>query len=335
MENTVTTCGKDYVCCKDYKVGNCSYTKGNIYHSSRDGYLDDDLGVSWSCSKDWFDEYMSELKPTEMELNYNVLTKNVLKNFAMSFIIWLDNNTKIGNMCLSNMECEDIEKAFISVDWSKIYRYIKKKVDNVREPKFKPGNYVVNNKSNDIFIVKEIKENEYLLSPLDGVIEGYLYIDDVDLEYRKWSLSDAKDGDILVCEDCAPFMFNGIVTEENHPCAYFGIDDCGELTISGPYIEGVNCCWTFDDVLPATKQQSELLMNELKFNGYVFDFENKKLKKVSDYKKDWTELDEDRLEKCIRLIKNSAYTTVKEEYESIEWLKSIKERYNNLNNNKS
>lgn len=335
MENTVTTCGKDYVCRKDYKVGNCSYTKGNTYHSSRDGYLDDDCGVSWSCSKDWFDEYMSELKQTEIKLNYDTLIKNVLKDFAMSFIIWLDNNTKIGNMRPSSMECEDIESAFISEDWSKIYRYIKKKVDNVREPKFKPGNYVVNNKSNDVCIIKEIKENEYLLSPLDGDMEGYLNIDDVDLEYRKWSIEDAKDGDILICEDHTPFMFNGIVTDEKHPCAYFGIDDCGEFVISGPYIEGANCCWTFDDVLPATKKQSEFLMNELKFNGYVFDFDTKKLKRIDNIEEKWTESDESKLEKCIRLIKFSAYTTVKEECDAIEWLKSIKERYKKLNNNKS
>jgi len=50
--------GKDYKCIKTYKVGNCKYTKGNIYHSQRDGYLTDDNNISWSCSETWFNEYM-------------------------------------------------------------------------------------------------------------------------------------------------------------------------------------------------------------------------------------------------------------------------------------
>ena len=53
-----TICGQDYKCKKDYKEGNCWYIKDVIYHCSRDGYLNDQNGVSWSCTPEWFNEYI-------------------------------------------------------------------------------------------------------------------------------------------------------------------------------------------------------------------------------------------------------------------------------------
>lgn len=55
-------CGKDYICIKDYKAGNCEYSKGYVYHCERDGYLTDNYLNSWSCTPAWFDEYMREEK---------------------------------------------------------------------------------------------------------------------------------------------------------------------------------------------------------------------------------------------------------------------------------
>lgn len=63
-----TICGQDYKCKKDYKEGNCWYIKDVIYHCNRDGYLTDQNGVSWSCTPEWFNEYIytnSELADKE------------------------------------------------------------------------------------------------------------------------------------------------------------------------------------------------------------------------------------------------------------------------------
>lgn len=53
-----TVCGQDYKCKKDYKTGTCWYIKDAIYHCSRNGYLNDQNGVSWSCTPEWFKEYI-------------------------------------------------------------------------------------------------------------------------------------------------------------------------------------------------------------------------------------------------------------------------------------
>lgn len=53
-----TICGQDYKCKKDYMTSTCRYIKDAIYHCSRDGYLNDQNGVSWSCTPEWFKEYI-------------------------------------------------------------------------------------------------------------------------------------------------------------------------------------------------------------------------------------------------------------------------------------
>lgn len=45
---------------------------------------------------------------------------------GIALMHYLDTNRQEGKMCLSNMECADIDKAFDEQDWAKIERYIKK-----------------------------------------------------------------------------------------------------------------------------------------------------------------------------------------------------------------
>ena len=51
--------------------------------------------------------------------------KKVAYGLSSAFMDYLDNIRPEGKMCLSNMECADIEKAFLEMDWAKLYRYLK------------------------------------------------------------------------------------------------------------------------------------------------------------------------------------------------------------------
>lgn len=55
-------------------------------------------------------------------MSYNKI-KRIL---AMGFMEFLDEHRKDGKMCLSNMECADIERAFDNQDWDKLARYMDK-----------------------------------------------------------------------------------------------------------------------------------------------------------------------------------------------------------------
>ena len=66
-------------------------------------------------------------------INMDKLVQGVLRGAAINLITWIDYNAAEGNMCLSNMECKDIEDALVSSDWDKIYAYMKKKLEKQDE----------------------------------------------------------------------------------------------------------------------------------------------------------------------------------------------------------
>lgn len=72
---------------------------------------------------------------TNETINRDKFAQGVLKCAAINLITWIDYNASEGNMCLSNMECEDIEDALVSGNWDKIYAYIKKKLEKQGEQK--------------------------------------------------------------------------------------------------------------------------------------------------------------------------------------------------------
>lgn len=52
--------------------------------------------------------------------------RKLVGNISIAFMDYLDKIKPDGKMCLSNMECADIDKAFYEMDWEKLYRYLKK-----------------------------------------------------------------------------------------------------------------------------------------------------------------------------------------------------------------
>ena len=68
------------------------------------------------------DKWLKSLRPQPKDRIYQA-TKHDL---AIKFMNYLDENIPEGKMCLSNGECEDIDKAFNENDWAKIIRYVEK-----------------------------------------------------------------------------------------------------------------------------------------------------------------------------------------------------------------
>ena len=52
------------------------------------------------------------------------------KDVALSIMNFIDKNTL--GMCLSNMECADLEDAVVNSDWLRLYRHMKKKLEKTR-----------------------------------------------------------------------------------------------------------------------------------------------------------------------------------------------------------
>lgn len=57
------------------------------------------------------------------------IAKSIGKSLTLSLISYLDNNRYEGAMNMSSMECEDLENSILDSDWSKVYRYMQKKLE--------------------------------------------------------------------------------------------------------------------------------------------------------------------------------------------------------------
>lgn len=81
-----------------------------------------DIGRAFINGASWEKNRMSE--------SYQKLKRHL----ACAFMDYLDNYRRLGKMCLSNMECEDIDKAFDEKDWDKLARYAKKYLEEPAKP---------------------------------------------------------------------------------------------------------------------------------------------------------------------------------------------------------
>ena len=115
-----------------------------------------------------------------------------------------------------------------------------------------------------------------MLKPNENTMARYVARDC----FRPWIIDDAKDGDILIGKYGA-FIYNGVIDKSHNierPCAYGGI--CSEHNFDISYSNNGNNGWTNFPVLPATKEQCNLLFSEMHKEGYEWDEINKKLIKI-------------------------------------------------------
>ena len=178
------------------------------------------------------------------------------------------------------------------------------------EPKFKVGDWVINTITKEVEQVIELTDCEYICS-------GHLIIS-FDNQYllKKWTIEDAKDGDVLK-EDSCTFIIERMERNEIaivHCCLFN--DDNFDL--------GSTVYFDVDSTYPATKEQRDLLFRKMKEAGYEWDAEKKELKKI-EQNPTWSEEDKDNLYHINALIKDSSLEVRRQEYLS-EWLKSLKER---------
>ena len=278
----------------------------------------------------WLEKQGGITKLSEEE--QNKFAKGVLTSCALSFIDYLDAHKYEGKMCVSNGECEDIENAFHNAMWDRLHRYYCKFIEkqgikpqgksaleaiheqnpdnaNKVERKFKVGDFIANDYCKGRVI--ELTSDAYLLDTEQGIPFSCEH------NAHLWTIADAKDGDVLDANG-APFIYK----KHDKDYVYFY---CG-VNLTNEFVEA-NGIDTWNDnkkVYPATKEQHELLFSKMKEAGYVFDFENKQLKKIEN-PADWSEENEDEFQIIQKIICDSDTSSTLANRLS-NWLQSIKER---------
>lgn len=148
-----------------------------------------------------------------------------------------------------------------------------KPVDKV-EPKFHPGDWIIDNEYGEVLKVTKSDANSYEITNQDGEVFNILK-EDVECNHRIWTIQDAEDGDVLVASDGSIFLFAGV---DDCACKYYvalTTDNYAKINknAKGGYWE------TSRAVYPATKEQRDLLFQKMKETGWEWDNEKKELSK--------------------------------------------------------
>jgi len=160
-----------------------------------------------------------------------------------------------------------------------------KYTDNV-EPKFMFGNWYLCIKN---FYGKGVRfdKGKAYYCGLDGCLQqfdsgAHICIDKNLYEYfRIWTIRDAKDGDVLACEnDIVIFKENNYNPKDKSGCMFIYCS-CNNFYETG----GINPT-TYK---PATEEQCDLLFKKMHEAGYEWDSEKKELKKIEQNSADCSE----------------------------------------------
>lgn len=151
----------------------------------------------------------------------------------------------------------------------------KEKVDNSNkiEPKFHKDDWVVRKDGKNFCNGSKFAK----ITKIDRTIyqidcDRWLYEDEI----RRWTLYDAKDGDILSSSNDKAFIYNGNFDSYNVG-AYCGLDVLNNFVIADS-----RCNWTSNcNIKPATEKECKALFDEMTFFNYVWHPETKKLNRLN------------------------------------------------------
>ena len=143
------------------------------------------------------------------------------------------------------------------------------------EPKFKVGDWIINNDKRIAFPTQILKIEEY------GYVTswGYTSFDKVKTDYHLWTIEDTKDGDVLAAHECLVLFKKIDGLNIRCYCTYHFMNN------QSFYVDTLQ---NKDAFYPATKEQCDLLFQKMKEAGYEWDAENKKLNKI-EQESTWNE----------------------------------------------
>lgn len=204
--------------------------------------------------------------------------------FSYPIVVRINNNlqenfTAEGKLLI---DCKDAECVLFPSkdqrDWSKFtapWYKNKQKSANKIGPRFNVGDWIIYIKSKYIYKVEKKENYEYTLRHILG---GSLCLPFSNEKLiREWNIQDAKDGDILVCnEEILIFKSYSVLSK----CIYFYCWYNGH-TNNFHSKEVVDILLpTENKIYPATKEQRDLLFQKIKEAGYKWNTETKTLENL-------------------------------------------------------
>ena len=234
-------------------------------------FLNKHNGFTISEDGEMFKE-LSQIFRHEEEIEDEKIRKHLISLFEKFVILGVANECET-----SEIKVDDILSWLKKQELKKIEQ---KPTDNV-EPKFKDGDWVVNNNGEPQ--LSQVISRSWPDSKIKRATrnsEMFINTTTLDKQYHLWTIQDAKDGDVLCTKNkCCPFIYDKGRYNNGLAYYYVGIDVSGNLNIKSPH----NMLAHFgrlDNIHPAAKEQRDLLFKKMHEAGYEWDGEKKELKKI-------------------------------------------------------
>ena len=160
-------------------------------------------------------------------------------------------------------------------DWSKFTASWYKKLV---EPKFKVGDWIISSVLGTARIIGVNDSNEYQLEYIDSK-QKFSSIDYVNYAYDKWTIQDAKDGDIIRLGTVTA-IFKKYISQEKCIC-YCSFCKDGGFEI--PIENGEDNVYGCYNATPVTKEQCDSFMKVMNDDGYEWDIKKKELNKKKKF----------------------------------------------------
>ena len=211
------------------------------------------------------------------------------------------------------------------------YELVEQKYAEKIEPKFNIGDIITNGK-----IIGKVDENE------NNKYHGWFgydkdlsvhYADIPDVEnWHLWTIQDAKDGDVVVDKsDGTLGIFLSIGSHPdggcyNDPSYCFLHCHCDDEFFYADFENGNEI--DSDNLVPATKEQHDLLFQKMHEAGYEWDAEKNELKKIEQKSSEWNEEDEKFFKTALWHISYSISNGKSTDFhcDTTDWFKSLKDR---------
>lgn len=140
------------------------------------------------------------------------------------------------------------------------------------EPKFKVGDWCIDNEDGIVFQIVKVLDNTYKYRTNEGKEYSCTHYS-LELDARLWSIEDAKPGAVLAAHECL-VLFREIdgLNIKCH-CTYHFMNHESFF---------MNTLQNKTAFQPATKEQCDLLFQKMKEEGYEWNAEKKELKEIED-----------------------------------------------------
>lgn len=155
------------------------------------------------------------------------------------------------------------------------------KLSDKTEPKFKVGDWCIDNEDGVIFQIVKVLDNTYTYKTNEGEEYSCTHYS-LENDTKLWTMQDAKDGDVLCCENGWTCIFKALNSDISFSSYCF-------MTVSGWFCETGSESHTLEkafimayngNIYPATKEQRDLLFAKMREDRYEWDANKKELKKI-------------------------------------------------------